>query len=315
MLGNHKSNNWFLLGIVALVIGTGATTLGYIVAGTTKSSVSSMSWETLRSEQQSNHQEQNNQTFATYTLVEFLDTAKFDNFLERSSALYDMFANVDANMLQEYWEQAQNLETSNIRDEIQDVIIQRWSVLDPMAALDVIESDAPEARKQVLFESVFHEWSLIDLENASNHVGNLEKDAKLRAVASIVKAREDMTYKQRREFARQFECEWVAIDVLRKMTNSIVIAKPDQEWRSFVWENKDDLQNLSDAQNRMLGLLAYSWIVHEGIVAFEKIRHSLPSDFSLLETTRFVSSELIEPNPQLAFDLVLAGKQHEKDTA
>ena len=315
MSGNHQSNNWLFLGLVALVIATGATTIGYIVASSTKSTASSRSSETVRSDQLPNNPEQKSPTSATYTLDEFLNTTKFDSFLERSSALYQLFASFDVSMLQDFWEQTQTIETSSIRDEIQDVIIQRWSVLDPVAALDVIENEELETRKQLLFESVFREWSLIDLENAVSHIGNLETDAKHRAVASIVNTREDMTHKQRREIARQLDCEWVAIDVLRKTTNSIVLPKPNQEWRSFVWENRDDFQKLSDAQNRMLEQLAYSWIVQEGVTAFEKMRHSLPSYFSLLETIRFVSSELIEPNPQLAFDFVLMGKQHEKETA
>lgn len=314
MTRKHRPQDLILFSLVVIVLAIGATTLGYLVGTGTKDHDSPES-ETLDFQiENSNVEEQKNQAGTTYTLVDFLDNTQFNSHLERSSALYDLFASIDMEMLQDYWEQTQNFEASPIRDQIQDVIIQRWSVLDPIGALAVIEQEALDARQQVLFEFVFHEWSLIDLENAVDYVSNLENDAQLQAIASIVRTREDMTNKQRREIARQFDCEWVAIDVLRETTDSVVIDKPAQEWRSFVWENRDELQNLSDAQNRLLEQLAYFWIVQEGVTAFEKMRHSLPSDFSLLETTRSVSSELVESNPQLAFDLVLAGKQREKET-
>ncbi|MXZ56040.1 MAG: hypothetical protein F4227_03915 [Gammaproteobacteria bacterium] len=311
----QKLHNLFLFSLVVIVLATGSTAIGYIVAAGARDDDLPKSEKTEISVQVSNAEKQSSQMDATSTLVNFLDSTSFDSLLERSSALYDLFANVDLEMLQDYWEQAQNLEASNVRAEIQDVIIQRWSVLDPITALDVIEKDADDARKHVLFDFVFHEWSAIDLESAVDYVGSLEKDAQQRAIASIVRAREDLTYKQRREIARRLDCEWVAINVLRETTDSAVIDKPAQEWRSFIWENKDDLPNLSEAQNRMLGQLAYSWIVQEGVAAFEKMRHSLPSDFSLLQTTKSVSLELIDTNPQLAFDLVVAGKLREKETA
>lgn len=314
MKGTHKPRLLLLFSLVAIVLALGSTSIGYMVATGSKDFDRPGSENTEIPVQVSNTAEQSIQTDATQTLVEFLDNTTFDSQLDRTRLLYDLFASANMGILQDYWEQAQNLELSNVRAEIQDVIIQRWSGLDPIAALDVIENETPNARKHVLVDFVFREWSLIDLENAIEHVRSLEKDAQQRAIASIVKAREDMTVKQRREIARQLDSEWVAIDVLREPTDSVVIDKPAQEWRSFMWEHKDDLPNLSEAQNRMLDQIAYSWIVKDGVAAFEKMRHSLPADFSLLETTRFVSAELIDTSPQLAFDLVVAGKLREKET-
>ena len=192
-------------------------------------------------------------------------------------------------------ERIEKARVPKFQEELQNRVIQRWAVLNPRTALSMARDELPTQRQNAAIELIYREWSLSNLEDA-------------------ITCAEDMTYKQRREIARQFDCEWVAIDALRETTDAVVIDKPAQEWRSFVWENRDDLQNLSDAQNRLLEQLAYSWIVREGVTAFEKMRHSLPSDFSLLETTRSVSSELVESNPQLAFDLVLAGKQREKET-
>ncbi|MYD45554.1 MAG: hypothetical protein F4W92_04310 [Gammaproteobacteria bacterium] len=315
MKRRYKPHSLFLFSLVAIVLAIGSASIGYMVATGARDYDRPGSEKTAIPVQISNESEQSIQMDAPQTLVEFLENDTLDSHLERSKALYELFARVDTRTLQDYWEQAQTLEVSKMRAEIQDVIIQRWSTLDPIAVLNVIEKETPIARKSALFEFVFHEWSLIDLENAVAHAGGLEKDAQQRAIASIVRAREDMTYKQRREIARQLNCEWIAIDVLRENTKSVVIDKPAQEWRSFIWESKDDLLNLSEAQNQMLVQIAYSWIVQEGITAFEKMRYSLPSDFSLLETTRFVSSEIIDTNPQLAFDLVVAGKLREKETA
>ena len=315
MTAGQKAYNWLIFGLVTLVLGTGSAALGYIVASSTNDADHVETEEVGLPDQRLSEEVRNALAVDTHTLQDFVDTTRFDSLLDRTLALYELFGNVDIGLLHDYWKQSQNLTTSIIRDEIQELIIQRWSILDPLSALDIVKRDTLDARQRSLFELVFQEWSLKNLENAINYVGNLDQEAKHRAVSSIVRAREDLSYMQRRDMARQLECEWIAIEVLRTTTDTVVIDTPVQEWTSFVWENKDDLQTLSESQNRMLAQLAYSWILQEGVIAFEKMRHSLPSDFSLLDTVTSVSSELIEVDPQFAFDLALAGTRQEKETA
>lgn len=318
MTANHKSQHWLFLSVVAFVLASGSATVGYIIAGSKGSNDRSETEDSALLVQRNGVEENTNQKAANqltpHKLQDFLDIVQFGSLLERTYALYDLFANIDKEMFQDYWEQSQNLEASKFRNEIQDVIIQGWSGVDPMAALAVVERETPDDRRAFLFELVFHEWSLIDLADAMYHVVDIDQKTKQRAVSSIVRAREDLSYQQRREIARELDCEWIALEVLRKTTDTFVIDAPAQEWTSFVWKNKKDFQKLSEAQIRMLANLAYSWIVQEGVTAFEKMRHSLPSNFSLLETARYVSGELIETNPQLAFDLVLAGTRREKES-
>lgn len=315
MTTEQKSRAWILLGIVVVVLAMGFTALGYFVGSGFNINVSTNTEHSNHPEPSFSESNNNNQSVPSYTLTEFEDPTRFDSLLERTNALYNMIANVDFENLRDFWTQSQSLTVSNIRDEIQSVIIQRWSVLDPIAALEIVESEAPNAHQHSLFDSVFREWSFAELEDVVKHIRKFDQDSKTRAISSIVRAREDLSYNKRREIARQLDSEWIAIDVLKQSTNTSVIDTPAQEWRSFVWENKNDLMTLRDAQNHLMSRIAFSWIVQDGTTAFEKMRHSLPAEVSLLETARFVSSELVESNPELGFDLLLAGTRQETESA
>ena len=319
MIANQKSRKWFLCSTVAFVLTAGSATLGYIVAGgnhekdRVENDPPALPVQTFRGVQTTNQDAK--KQLAQGKLKNFLNNSQFESLLTRTHALYDLFANGDKETIQDYWIQSQQLHASNVRNDIQRIIIQSWSTIDPVAALAaVVEREILDDTRAPMIELVFHEWSLVDLADAMYHIGNLDQEDKLRAVSGIVRSREDLSYQQRREIARELDCEWVALEVLRKSTDAFVIEDPAQEWTSYVWENKSDLQTLSDSQNRMLANLAYSWIVQDGVIAFEKMRHSLPSNFSLLATAKYVSSEIFETNPQLAFDLALTGTQRERET-
>ena len=315
MTADLKAHNWLLLSLSMLVLGAGSVTIGYVVASCTNEADFVDTKEVDLPIQKRSDEDRQVLAEDVPTIQEFVNATRFDSLLDRTLALHEMLGSADIGLLHDYWEQSQNLTTSNFRDEIQELIIQRWSILDPIATLDILKRVSPVALQQSLYELVFQEWSLKHLKDTINYARNLDQKAKLRAVSSIVRAREDLSYMQRRDIARQLGCEWVAIDVLRSIANTDVIDTPVQEWKSFVWENRDDLHTLSEPKNHMLAQIAYSWILQEGVVALEKMRHSLPSDFSLLDTATFVSSELIESDPQLAFDLALAGTRQEKETA
>lgn len=314
MINEQKSQTWLLVGVVVIVVGMGFATLGYIVASNLNNDPSTNTEHSNQRVPNLSESKNKIQTVPSYTLTDFEEATRFDSLLERTNAMYNMIANVDFETLRDFWTQSQSLTVSSIRDEIQSVIIQRWSVLDPIAALKVVESEATDTHQNSLFNIVFREWSLADLDNVVNYIRKLDQDSNARAISSIVRAREDLSYDRRREIARQLDGEWIAIDVLRQTTNTSVIVSPEQEWRSFVWENKDDLRTLRDAQKRLMSRIAFSWIVQDGVHAFEKMRHSLPTEVSLLETARFVSSDLIEGYPQLGFDLLLAGTRQETES-
>lgn len=303
--------------MVAFVLTAGSVTLGYIVAGgihnadPLETDLSGLPVQTFQG--MPNTSQDATKQIAPVKLESFLDNSQFDSLLTRTHLLYEFFANVDKETIQEYWKYTQHLHASNERKHIQRVMIQAWSTVDPVAALAVIEREILDDTRAPLMELVFREWSLVNLADAMNYMGNLDLEDKLRAVSSIVRSREDLSYQQRREIARELDCEWVALEVLRKSTDAFVIEDPAQEWTSFVWKNKDDLQTLSDSQEKMLANLAYSWIVQDGVVAFEKMRHTLPSNFSLLTTAKYVSTEIFETNPQLAFDLALTGTRRERE--
>lgn len=101
---------------------------------------------------------------------------------------------------------------------------------------------------------------------------------------------------------------------MRRETNVDIIDSPQLTWDTFINENYDQLQDLSESQSQMLESIVYSWVVRDGIEVFDNMRSSLPKSFSLLQTAHSLAHELLSRNPQLAIDLVVHLAQNEQET-
>ena len=304
MTGKEMRKGRGLYFSVAFCVTVGAFVLGYVVA-----SISSI-WSSR--EHRLVVGEPDLVTFkdeftpeSTPTLREIESQTKEDTHFARTHVLHHLLVDADAKALDRHFSQSKNLVESNFLREAQDKIVQRWSVLDPPMALKLVMEELPEARRSFLLPLVFREWSRKHLADAIKHARGLDPAFLDVVVDSMVIAREDLSSEERREIARQLGHEWRAIEILSQESTDPVIEAPAQEWTAFIQDHRNDQLNLNEAQLRMLGFVAYSWVIHDGVEVMARVREELPRTISLLETTEFIARELMETQPEVALELVV----------
>lgn len=250
----------------------------------------------------------NEQTF-TITLVqslsELVDATRFESRLARTLALRRLLARANVKELQQYWEKAQSLEIPKFKEEVQQGIVQRWSVLDPVAAFTFVNRQSSDTHKTSFLRLVFREWSLSNLDDALSHAGSLDQESKEIALRSVLIAREDLSINERRELARELDCDWIAIEVLTQIADADVLSDPKLEWETFLRNQGDNLQNLSEKQSQLLAKIAFAWIDQDGFDVFEEMQESFLPSTLLLDTTKAVAYEIVADKPEIAFDFVL----------
>ncbi|MCY3541615.1 MAG: hypothetical protein OXH31_06880 [Gammaproteobacteria bacterium] len=239
------------------------------------------------------------------SLSEALDPSQFESRFARISRLLEILAEANVQVIATYWEQAKVIDAPKFREEVQQKIVRRWAVLDPPEALKAVLKHIPEEYRLKLIKLVFLEWSLISLDEARVRALSLDQAGKEAAVSGMVLAREDLSVSERRQIARELDCEWIAIEVLNSATTQPVIANPAAEFKNFVESNIANFQKLNPSQSQLLAHLVHAWVIHDGVGVIEIISEALPSDFSLLTTAEFVTSQLLLAQPQLALEFVV----------
>lgn len=234
------------------------------------------------------------------TLRELFAIHRLSNLLDRTVALYELLNQADQPELIQYWNESEDLEIGFFQQEIQDTIVQRWSVLDPIEVLSVVFESADTTRQNDRLSFVFREWSHTNLDKLVQHA--LEFDTKIRelVVRSIMHERDDLLNSELREIARLLDSEWLVLK-----TNDELIEHPELEWKQFIDLFGDDFNHLSPNQRKVLEHLAYQWILQDGSGIFQRMRGSVPVSFSLQETTKNVALRMFEVEPSIAINLVI----------
>lgn len=297
--------NYILFGVIGLVIVAGAYALGLVVAGGTESSTSSVSPHLTDSDTSMNvgssaitkKLDQN----AVQSVAELATHGRFPSHFERSVALYELVAGADREELLAQLRQSSQL-GKTFKEEVQLAIIQRLAAIDPTAALDTVDEFQSD-QFPALHSIIYREWSLSNLEQAFEHARSLDPAGKKKAVESMLLAREDLTPQYRRELARQFDMEWLAIELMERTSDTPVIQDPESEWTAFVRRNNENLGNPDDAQLRMMTHIARAWIFKDGVDAIDNLIESLSTLTSLQKISDLVVRQVADDNPRLAFDL------------
>ncbi|MYC24376.1 MAG: hypothetical protein F4X56_00490 [Gammaproteobacteria bacterium] len=289
-------------GVLLIVIGT--FTFGFMVALLSLSQ-DSEERRSDRNEFRSDTAQYTTTKASAPTLQLIENQTNKDSHFDRRHTLHNLFAKANSQELELYFSQSKNLVSLNFLRVVQDQLIQRWSVLDPQKALSLVIEEFTAERQIHLVQLVFKEWSRSNLSNAIKHAQQLDNNLIDVVVDSMVTSREDLSVEQRRDIARELKREWRAIEILRHENSEAVIKAPAQEWAAFVREQRDTLSSLDEAQLRMMGYIALSWVTLEGTTVMAHLREELPRTTSLLATTEFVARELMETQPDKALELVV----------
>lgn len=304
---------WRVLGVLAVVATVGGFGMGYVLSSIGNPSNTPDAKRSTTSKSIDETVVDVNQLISKHSLEQLADASRFGSFFARTEALLAFLADADLQAVQQLWKKTKNLRSPAFQEEIQNRVIQRWATLDPQTALDAVRKDLTVKKKSAAMMIIFGEWSLSDLDAAIAHAQRFDSEQKVHAVTGIVLAREDMSAQQRRDVARRLDVESVAIRLLKESTDDVVIDAPEREWNTFVRENLDEFRHLSDKDLQMLVEIGHSWVLQNGGAAFTEMQASLPENFSLLETTRLISKELINRRPRLALDFVLRGVHQGQD--
>ena len=317
MVAVRREISWLIFSIAALFLTVSGFFFGYGLAGYDDLSTSKISPSTSSSTK--THEEIREvgtlaPSFSEPSLGDFENASQFGNFYSRTKALLAYLSQADIQSVQLLWEQSKTLQTPNFQEEVQTRVIQRWAILDPVAAIRAAKEDLPENRHRTSIQHIFGEWALTNLQDAIDYARNLDKAHKANAVSGMVLAREDLTVETRREFARELDCELVAIMKLKSSINDAVIEAPEHEWNSFINENREQIQHLSEEQFGLFREFGHSWVLQNGIHVFTKMQDSLPDDYSLVDVAKSIAQKLLETHPQLALDFVLKGVNKGEET-
>ena len=243
--------------------------------------------------------------FAEGSLQDLADPTQFNSHFERTGALLDLLARSDKKTLLEYLVESKKLSTHHFRRQVQNVIIQRLSAIDPRDALAVVKEEFPDEDQLSFLNTIFEEWSVVNLQEAISQAQGLDEESRNTIVAGMVLSRDDLSIAERRDIARQLGCEWVAINILSTASEETIFNNPDQDWYRFIESNQDQFSNLSEPQTQALGHILRAWIEREGLQILDVVRSSVPSGFSMLDTITFVTDQVVDTKPKFALDLAL----------
>ncbi|MYC24377.1 MAG: hypothetical protein F4X56_00495 [Gammaproteobacteria bacterium] len=239
------------------------------------------------------------------SLLDLEDPVQFRDHFDRTGTLLDLLVLADRDSLQEYFAESKNITAHHFRKEVQTSIIQRLSVIDPRTALSVVQEQFSGIEQQSFLTTIFAEWSVVNLQEAIAEATGLESEQKEIVIASMIRSRDDLTVEERRDIARQCNSDWVAINLLSDGSEESIFADPEQEWLTFIEDNRDHFSNLSGTQTQALGHILLAWIERDGLKMLDPALAILPPKVSLLETITFVTDQLMDSTPSLALHLSL----------
>lgn len=234
---------------------------------------------------------------------------RFDAHYERSLALQMLIADANESTLRRHLNRSKNLQSESLKEDVQDSIIQRIAVINPRSALTLVE-ELPTHRRSALVSIVFLEWSMSNLDQAIEHAQTLGKEIKNQAIASIVRARDDLSVDELRDVARRLDGEWIALEVMSEnRTYDEFIQDPESEWNDFVNVNSENVHNFDDARSKMFAFIVRSWIEKDGLAAINTLLESVPHHWLMTQPWIEVLDELVENDTQLALNVAVRVKK------
>lgn len=313
MKSRTTPTSWIFLCLFGLVIAIGTFTLSYFVfqagvldpSNTPRNSAS----------QDEAIADETNAVFLTRsgepvnTIADLENFKRFDSVFERTFALSTLVSAADEETLQQYLEESKRMNSVSLKEEVQDTIVQRIAINNPLSALKAID-ELPIDRRNALMSIVFFAWSMSNLEEALKHAQTLDEKTRKYAIESIVKARDDLAVDELRDVARRLDGEWIALEVMSEnRTLNELIQDPESEWNAFVNVNSENVQNFGDARSKMFAFIVRSWIEKDGLDVINTLLESVPHHWLMTQPWIEVLDELVESDTQLALDVAVRVKE------
>ncbi|MCY4142375.1 MAG: hypothetical protein OXG08_01625 [Gammaproteobacteria bacterium] len=250
----QRALKWTLLTVVVLLLGLGSFTLGFFISANSNGTIDLTNAVESSLQGRANLSDRG-QIRASYnetllTIADLSDPSKFESRIARTAALFRSLAGSSESTLRQFLEQSKSMHPGSWQSELQNAIIQRLSLLNPIVALTEARNFS-EPRQQSLIPLVYREWAVSNLDQAIAHAQSFEVDQKRSVVESIVLSRADLPAEQLRDIAKSLGHEWIAVKVLQEHFGLAAIKDPKRELKEFLDQNASSLDDFNEAQLAM----------------------------------------------------------------
>ena len=240
------------------------------------------------------------------SLIEIQDIS---GHFERTVALYELLDSASESDIELILKQSASLSSSVFRQTVHLALIDRVSALDPINALELIETLPADSQAKAV-EFLFSEWSHTDLEQAIQESLRLDEDLKSVAFQAIVSTRIDLDDQSRLAIGRRLSKERETVRILR--TERVSELKSDLQiaWQSIL----NDGYGLLLSTDLFIELSDRWFQLDPGGVVNAIIEATRPSPNSFesekQDLLRIVLQHLVRKKPKLIFEQA-TGLQHD----
>lgn len=208
---------------------------------------------------------------------------KIKSSYNRASFLYGWLAEADKTDLIEMLHDSEKVERNAYRTEIQTATTRKLATIDPNLAMRWI-SDQPRVRRAPVLNSLFHEWSLINLDQAVEGAMLISGGDRKTALETILSTRNDLATEDVLDIARELGLEEAGLQFISATETRELLEDPVTAWDFLL---SDDLDN--ESQLDSLKLVAAAWSEQEGYDVLLQVARLFP-----MKDDRFALSTVIE---------------------
>lgn len=198
--------------------------------------------------------------------------ANLDSF-NQFAILISYLAKADETTLLDLFEDSESIDSASRRKAARSAIVRRWASLNPQAAFAKVMTLSTHQQTPLLTD-VFHEWSLLNLNQALESASTLDGRLKNQALQEILRTRDDLSDTDRHEIAERLGGVDYAMALLaEERALAAVLANPREAWNTLV---RDGLQNQFRIDSFVH--IAVEWVAQDGLEALQEIAESLTWD-------------------------------------
>ena len=233
------------------------------------------------------------------TNIQSLDElSEYRSPFDRGIALRGMLSNANEQQIIDLLEESKSIAPST-RAQVQSVILQRLAQLKPRNALSRLEGLNDQHTGEFI-ESIFSEWSRLNLEEAVSHAVLMDENGKFSALSSILAERSDLSEEKRREVARRLGNEQYAINLIVQEKVSDSTLDPRDAWYELVNELQNDF-----LQSQTLIDIANAWVTKSGLDVLNQVSESITNTHIRSSVLDSVLTNVAQTDPEGAFEYAL----------
>ncbi|MXW54481.1 MAG: hypothetical protein F4X44_06575 [Gammaproteobacteria bacterium] len=204
--------------------------------------------------------------------------------------------------LLELFANAEDVQPTRLRDELQRAIVRRIAKKRPRNALDQVASLA-EVRRVPLIDIVFQEWSVTDLNSSIEFAKSIKGTSQVAALEGILGSRIDLPDDARRDIALQLGNEQFILDQWAAQKVQDDFDDPSAEWSEFLTIHGVGFQELSPNQISLLASIARSWIEQDGFGGMAQAIGSSLNDYDAsVSVVELLLNHLVIHDPRVVLE-------------